>query len=154
MEAGRGSAVTARYPSDPFPPVLTQNAIWLHVPFALGCRGVEGLPVERGTRPPTRLCAPGAESRVGIRPASATPAPRLNDCWHLDEAVACGAGETVYLWRSVDREWPLLAWAAERFRALTVHSLARPALFAVEGDKRDQRAAPSRCVAPSSRCRR
>ncbi len=92
-----------------FPPVIIQQAIWLHLRFTLSFRDVEDLLAERGiilSYETVRRWVNhfGPKIAAGLRKRR----PRPHTTWHLDEVYFKIDGRMVYLWRAVDNEGEVL----------------------------------------------
>ncbi len=92
-----------------FPPVIIQQAIWLHLRFTLSFRDVEDLLAERGiilSYETVRRWVNhfGPKIAAGLRRRR----PRPHTTWHLDEVYLKIDGRMVYLWRAVDSEGEVL----------------------------------------------
>ncbi len=92
-----------------FPPVIIQQAIWLHLRFTLSFRDVEDLLAERGIILSYETARRwvnhfGPKIAAGLRRRR----PRPHTTWHLDKVYLKIDGRMVYLWRAVDSEGEVL----------------------------------------------
>src|SRR4029079_12243214 len=92
-----------------FPPVISQQAVWLYARFTLSFRDVEDLLAERGimvsyetVRRWVRYFGPTMAADLRRR------RPKPHSTWHLDEVFIRIDGRLVYLWRAVDAEREVL----------------------------------------------
>src|ERR671933_470345 len=105
------------YARHQFPPVLIQHAVWLYLRFTLSYRDVEDLLAERGVEvsyETVRRWVLKFGPLYARRLRHSHPKP--SRYWHLDEMVVRIAGETVYLWRAVDREGEVIDVLVQRRR--------------------------------------
>jgi putative transposase len=92
-----------------FPPVIIQQAVWLHARFTLSFRDVEDLLAERGimvSYEPVRRWVKYFGPMIAADLRRRRPKP--HSTWHLDELFIKIDGRFVYLWRAVDAEGEVL----------------------------------------------